>query len=458
MARRTEATSSHTGATIGKTTEAWKERLELVRLAARTQALYRSGVRIFAAADYDALFDVVLERLWSLLKVDAGTIFLAHDPGQEPTCRVLRTSEGDAHYSPEDGLPTALASAVFHRESALEVVVPDPLLRRFVEALPEAGPLRVLLAVPAVSAGEVLGVLVVGRRQSAPFSPEHRELLRALADQTALALVKLRALEAAAQDGRRAHDLVSVTSHELRTPLTALQGFSELLLSRQVDPEVQRSWLALMNQESVRLGSLVGELLDLSRIESGRLRLNLDVVNLTDLLRELAGLWSRQDGVRRRLYVRLAPDLGSLIADAGKVRQVISDLISNAIKYSPVEAPVRLEAAGHCLAGHSTRHLGSTGMREVPCPAGVSIVVRDEGVGLAPEDRERVFQPFYRVAGTEVDGPAGAGLGLTIARRLVEWHGGRMWVESRLGKGSNFGFCLPPEPPPDALPPKDAFN
>ena len=459
MARRTEAAPARApAAVVNRTGAARQEHIELVRLAARTQALYRAGLRIFGAANQDTLLDTVLERLWSLLNVDIGTVFITRAPGGEPVCRVLRTAEETRRYSPEEGLPTAFVASVFERQGVMEAAAPDPLVRRFREALPEGGPVQVLLGAPIVSAHGVLGVLVAGRRQRLPFLPDHRDLLQALAGHTALALAKFTALEAAAQDGRRAHDLVSLTSHELRTPLTALQGFSELLLSRQVDPDVQKSWLALINQESVRLGALVGELLDLSRIESGRLRLNLDEVNVGELLQDVASLWSRHDGVHRRLHVRLAPDLSSLVADAGKIRQVVSNLVSNAIKYSPEGAPVRLEAAGHCLASRSTRHLESEVGRTAPCPAGISIVVSDQGLGLAPEERETIFQPFYRVVSTEVSGPAGAGLGLTIARRLVEWHGGRMWVESRLGKGSNFGFCLPAEPPADVSPPRDAFD
>ncbi len=480
MASRMEAISALTEpAALPGSHTAWQERLELVRLAARTEALYRSGVRVFAAADYDSLIDTVLDHLMSIMKVDIGAIFLADETYNRPTCRAIRTPEGESRYSPKDRISTSFSCVVSRRRRVVQSIMPDSLVRRFSGALPEAGEAQVLLGAPIIPNGEPLGVLIAGRRQPLPFPCEHRDILQALADQTALALAKLRALDVAVEEGRRAQDLVSITSHELRTPLTALQGFSELLLSRKVDANVQKSWLALINKESVRLSALVGELLDLSRIESGRLSLSLSVVNIGELLEDVANLWSRHDGGRRHFHIRLAPDLSGPVADVSKIRQVVSNLVSNAVKYSPEEAPVGLEAAGHCLANPSTRHLGYGGSpptRRGRCPAsaaggqtaarlgasasggGVSIVVRDEGIGLPPDDLERVFQPFYRVTSAEAREPAGAGLGLAIARRLVEWHGGQVWVESKLGEGSNFGFCLPPTPPANPSPPKGTFS
>ena len=257
---------------------------------------------------------------------------------------------------------------------------------------------------------------------------------------------------AAAEQGRRAHELVSIASHELRTPLTALQGFSELLLSRKVDRDVQKSWISLINQESVRLGSLIGELLDLTRLESGRARLNLEPVNLRDVAEHVVSLWGG-GGRRSRFSVCIQAGVPGLTADVCKLTQVLANLVSNAVNYSPPGAPIRIEVAPRCLAEVSTAHLIAPGWEGRSCPAGASVAVRDRGVGISQEDQARVFQPFYRAASLEggsststAGKPSGAGLGLTIARRLVEWHGGLMWVESCPGKGSTFGFCLPLAP------------
>jgi signal transduction histidine kinase len=415
--------------------------------------LYRSAVQIFATTTPEGLYEAVLSATWSLVRVDLAALFLVRDEDGRPACRAVRAG-GDSMvvFDAAEAPTAAFADAALAASAPLTVEPPNPLLRDLPSSLNGAHALAILLGVPIRWRDEDLGLLAVGRRVAFPFSSDQVDLLQGLADQTSLALEKLRVVEAAAEQGRRAQDFVSVASHELRTPLTALQGFSELLLSREVSEEVRKNWISLINQESVRLGSLIGELLDLTRIESGRTKLNLEPVNLHDVVQHVVDLWG--GGRRCRLSIRFQAGVPRLKADACKLTQVLANLVNNAVNYSPPGSPIRIEVAPHCLAQPSTVHLGQAGSASAPCPAGASVAVRDRGVGISLEDQVRVFQPFYRVAPPEGEGPAdaagrpgGAGLGLSIARRLVEWHGGLMWVESCLGKGSSFGFCLPPHPP-----------
>jgi signal transduction histidine kinase len=434
---------------LSRNGQPWQERIELVRLTARTQALYCSAVQIFAATTPESLYEAVLSAVWSLVRVDLAALFLIRDKDGRPACRALRVGRSTVVFDAAEAPTTAFADAALAATAPLMVEAPDPLLRDLPSSFNGARAPAVLLAVPVRSGSEDLGLLVVGRRMGFPFSPDQVDLLQGLADQTSLALEKLRVVAAAAEQGRRAQELVSIASHELRTPLTALQGFSELLLSREVSEEVQKSWISLINQESVRLGALISELLDLTRLESGRVNLNLEPVNLRDVAEHVVSLW-RGDGRRSRMSIRFQAGVPCLRADVCKLTRVLANLVGNAVNYSPPGAPIRIEAAPHCLARPSTVHLGPPGSEGAPCPAGASIAVRDRGAGISQEDQARVFQPFYRAAPLEGEGsagpagrPSGTGLGLTIARRLVEWHGGLIWVESCLGKGSTFGFCLP---------------
>jgi signal transduction histidine kinase len=427
----------------------WQERIELVTLTARTQALYRSAVQIFAATTPESLYKAVLSAVWSLVRVDMAALFLVRNEDGRPACRALRVGRSTVVFDAAEAPTAAFADAALAGTAPLTIEAPDPLLRDLPSSFNGARSPALLLAVPVRSGSEVLGLLVVGRRMGFHFLPDQVDLLQGLADQTSLALEKLRVVTAAAEQGRRAQELVSIASHELRTPLTALQGFSELLLSREVSEEVQKSWISLINQESVRLGSLIGEILDLTRLESGRAKLNLEPMDLRDVAEHVVSLW-RGDGRRSRFSIRFQAGVPRLRADVYKLTRVLANLVNNAVNYSPPEAPIRIEVAPRCLARPSTVHLCPPGAEGAPCPAGASIAVRDRGVGISREDQERVFQPFYRAAPPEGEGsagpagkPTGAGLGLTIARRLVEWHGGLMWVESRPGKGSTFGFCLP---------------
>ena len=430
----------------------WRERIEIVRLAARTQALYDSSIRIFAAGTPEDLFKAVLSAAWSLVRVDLAALFVVRDKNGRPVCRALRAGRSTMIFD-GDSLTAPFADAAMTARAPLTLEAPDPRLRDLPSSFNGARLPAILLAVPIRSGGQDLGVLVAGRRSALPFSPAHVELMQGLADQTSLALEKLRAVEAAAEQGRRAQQLVSVASHELRTPLTALQGFSELLLSHKVNEEAQRNWISLINRETVRLGSLVGELLDVSRLDSGHAELNLEPVSIRDVVEHVLSLWGG-DGQRSRFSVRMQAGVPRLKADANKLTQVLANLVSNAISYSPAGSSIRIEVAPRCLAQPSTAHLPPPGPEHARCPAGVSIAIRDRGVGISEDDQAQVFQPFYRATPPEMGrgtgaagGPKGAGLGLTIARRLVERHGGLMWVESRLGKGSTFGFCLPARPP-----------
>lgn len=422
-------------------------------MAARTKALYRSAVRVFAACTPNDLYKAILSAVRSLVRVDLAALFLVQDKDARPICRALHTGRSTLVFCADEGPAAAFADAALATPTSSAVVAPDALLHDLPPSLSGACCPVTLLSVPIRSGKEDMGLLVAGRRTSVPFSSDQVELLRGLADQAALALEKLRAMEAAAEQGRRAQEFVSVASHELRTPLTALQGFSELLLSREVSPDVQKSWLSLINQESVRLGSLIAELLDLTRLESGRARLSLGPVRLEGLVEHVLSLWAG-NGQGSRFSVKVQPGLPRLKADMCKLTQVLANLVGNAVNYSAPDSPINIEVAPHCLARPSTTHLGLAAAGGAPCPAGASIAVRDRGVGISREDQARVFQPFCRVDSRQREGfaasihtPTGAGLGLTIARRLVEWHGGLMWVESCPGKGSRFGFCLPTHPP-----------
>lgn len=430
----------------------------MVRLAARTQALYHSAVRIFAASTPEDLFNAVLSAVWSLVRVDLAALFLVRDEDGRPVCRALRTDRSTVIFGGAEAPTFALADAALTARAPLTVEAPDPRLRDLSSSFDGARTPAILLAVPIRSGSAGLGLLVVGRRWAFPFSPPQVGLLEGLADQTSLALEKLRVVKAAAEQGRRAQEFVSVASHELRAPLTALQGFSELLLSREVSEEVQKNWISLINRESVRLGALIGELLDVTRLDSGRAKLNLEPANLQDVVEHVVSLWGSYDQ-RSRFSVRVQAGVPRLKADVWKLTQVLANLVGNAVNYSPPGSPIRVEVALRCLAQPSTAHLDPPGSEGAPCPAGVSIAVRDRGVGISREAQGQVFQPFYRAASPEGDrqagpagGPGGLGLGLTIARRLVEWHGGLMWVESCLGSGSTFGFCLPAQPPRRSAP------
>jgi NtrC-family two-component system sensor histidine kinase KinB len=220
-------------------------------------------------------------------------------------------------------------------------------------------------------------------------------------------------------------EFFSTISHDLRTPLSSIRGFVRLLLDNQVPDEgTQREFLGLIGQQTERLEQMVNNLLDISRLEAGKLTLRREPLQLATILREAT---SKLQGMARDKHVRLESDmpadLPTVAGDGGWLEQVATNLIGNAVKFTP---------AGGQITVSARRSAGE-----------VVAEVRDTGIGVPADLLERIFDKYYRVPGASGEQVEGTGLGLHIAKRIVEAHGGRIWAESMLGQGSVFRFTLP---------------
>ena len=214
-------------------------------------------------------------------------------------------------------------------------------------------------------------------------------------------------------------------SHELRTPLNAVIGFSEVLSERMFGElnEKQAEYLQDINASGTHLLSLINDILDLSKIEAGRMELELADFHLPQAI-ENALVLVRERALRRGITLEqsIDPRLGEMQGDERKIKQVLLNLLSNAIKFTPEGGRIDVRAA--------------------PVDERVEVAVSDTGVGIAPEDQEAVFEEFRQV-GTAEKKAEGTGLGLALARKFIELHGGRIWVQSQVGVGSTFTFTLP---------------
>jgi signal transduction histidine kinase len=288
------------------------------------------------------------------------------------------------------------------------------------------------LAVPLVREDRLLGGLTVIRKATGAFAPEVIELLTTFATQSALAIQnarlfleiedKSRQLQVASQ---HKSEFLANMSHELRTPLNAIIGFSEVLGERMFGElnEKQEEYLKDIHASGQHLLSLINDILDLSKIEAGRMELELTDFNLPATLDNALTLVRERAG-RRGIALGLTVDerLEEIRADERKVRQVVLNLLSNAIKFTPESGRIEVRA--------------------VPMDGSVEVSVSDTGVGIAAEDQEAIFEEFRQV-GTAAKKVEGTGLGLALSRKFVELHGGRIWVESELGAGSTFTFTIP---------------
>jgi two-component system sensor histidine kinase VicK len=217
---------------------------------------------------------------------------------------------------------------------------------------------------------------------------------------------------------------VSTISHELRTPLASLRGFAELMLTRKFSLEQQRAFLSIIHDESKRLTNLINDFLDLQRIEAGRQEYHFKAINVLALASETVAVFqANSNGIAIHLVQEPAPPF--VHADADRLRQVFLNLLSNAVKFSPHGGEITI----------GTRQEG----------ADLMLWVRDQGVGIAPDALPKLFTKFFRAHNKETRTIGGTGLGLALVKRIITAHGGHIWVESELGKGSTFFFTLPVE-------------
>jgi two-component system sensor histidine kinase KdpD len=270
-----------------------------------------------------------------------------------------------------------------------------------------------------------------------PRGPEHRQHLAAFANQIASAIERTELARVAQwaqlqmETEQMRSSLLSSVSHDLRTPLAVMTGAASTLLEDTLDAPTRRELTESILQEAQRLNRLVRNLLDMTRLEAGAVRVNKEWQPLEEVV---GSALNRMDDALsgRAVLTDLAADLPLVPLDAVLVEQVLVNLLENAIKYTPAASPLEIRA--------------SRG------PAGVEVVVADRGPGIPAGEERRIFDKFYRVG----SGPGGGvGLGLSICRAIVMAHGGRLSVDNRLGGGAEFRFVLPIEGAPPRLDPPE---
>jgi two-component system phosphate regulon sensor histidine kinase PhoR len=226
---------------------------------------------------------------------------------------------------------------------------------------------------------------------------------------------------------RTRQEFVANVSHELRTPLSLIKGYVETLLDgAKDDPVVQTKFLETIQRNAERLRFLIEDLLTISELESGNMRMNLQPVELRRLAEKILDDFKTRAAARRMTLTNAVPELFAAV-DADRFQQVIGNLVDNAIKYGRNDGHVTISA-------HSNNGT-------------IELCIQDDGPGIPSESLERIFERFYRVDKARSREQGGTGLGLSIVKHIVQGHGGRVWARSEPGKGAAFYFTLPAEEP-----------
>jgi signal transduction histidine kinase len=294
---------------------------------------------------------------------------------------------------------------------------------------------RALLAVPLLREDQIIGSLSFNRKEPGEFLPEVVDVLKTFATQSALAIQnarlfreiadKSRQLEAAS---RHKSEFLANMSHELRTPLNAIIGFSEVLAEKMFGDvnDKQAEYLQDILESGRHLLSLINDILDLAKIEAGHMELDSAAFDLPSAI-DNALILVRERASRRGITLGCTIDqrLGLISGDERKVKQVLLNLLSNALKFTPEGGRVGVGARLHDDVAE--------------------VSVADTGIGIALTDQDTVFEEFRQV-GTADKKAEGTGLGLALSRKFIELHGGKIWVQSEVGHGSTFTFTLPVRP------------
>lgn len=276
---------------------------------------------------------------------------------------------------------------------------------------------RSILGVPLRVKDKIIGVLeVLNKIDDQEFTQNDVETLTILAAQAAIAIENARLFQQS--------DLLSEVVHELRTPLTSIRGYSKmLLLAEGIDQEKKLEFTETIHREAGRLGQMINDFLDLARLESGRTHMAQEPVNMSEVISETLAVLQPQATERQISIALQVPEtLPTIIGDPTRLKQVMVNLVSNAVKYNRDGGRVDIEAK---VGGDE-----------------LNVAVGDTGRGIAEEDLPHVFEKFYRIDDPEQQ-TKGTGLGLSIAKHIVEVHGGTISVQSVRGEGSTFSFTLP---------------
>ncbi|MGB7831740.1 MAG: GAF domain-containing protein, partial [Xanthobacteraceae bacterium] len=407
---------------------------ELARSVEELRALGDVSQAVNSTLDLETVLSTIVTKATQLARTDAGAIYVLDEAAQEFQLRAtynmseeLIAALRDQHAILSDAVAAATAAGGPEQIADLRQEPSTPVN----ETILRAG-YRARLLVPLHAPDGPVGALVVRRKEPGEFIKNTVDLMQTFAAQSVLAIQnarlfseigeKSRQLEVASQHKSQ---FLANMSHELRTPLNAILGYTELILDNIYGevPDKARVTLERIQNNGRHLLGLINDVLDLSKIEAGQLSLSLTDYSIKDVVHNVYGaVESLATAKNLALKVELPTDLPPALGDERRLTQVLLNLVGNAIKFTDI---------------------GGVAIKTSTADGTLTVAVHDTGPGISEADQGKIFEEFQQADSSSTKQKGGTGLGLAIAKRIIEMHGGRLWVESELGHGSTFSFTVP---------------
>jgi signal transduction histidine kinase len=410
---------------------------ELARSVSELQALGEVSQAVNSTLDLETVLTTIVQRAVQLSRTDAGAIYVFDEGRQEFKLRATygmaedmivaitdrRIGTGDAHIGPAATQRKPIQVPDIEKEP------PSP-----VNDINLKAGYRAVLIIPLLRPGHITGALVVRRREPGEFPKAAIDLLETFADQSVVAIENANLFHEIEEKGKQLavasqhkSQFLANMSHELRTPLNAILGYTELILDGIYGetPEKAQTVLKRVESNGRHLLGLINDVLDLSKIEAGQLTLSLTDYSMKDVLYNVfSAVEPLANDKKLGFKVEAQPDMPKGHGDERRLTQVVLNLVGNAIKFSDTGAVIIKASAANGT---------------------FTVAVQDNGPGISKADQGKIFEEFQQADNSATKKKGGTGLGLSISRRIVEMHGGRLWVESEVGQGSVFQFTLPIE-------------
>jgi signal transduction histidine kinase len=377
----------------------------LARRVIELETLHEIDRQLNARLDFDRVLEITLDWAQKGTAADSGWIAMIKE--DEPVL-ILSTNKDQTL---DQSLDTSLLGSSLFEGPALHLHPPESNAD--------------LLIVPARREGTTLALIGVLREQGT-FEQEAEDFLLRLAERAAVAIENTQLYLSAQQADESKSQFITIVTHELKIPMTSIRGYADLIRQGTVGPvtDGQLQFLDTIRNNVDRMAELVSDLSDISRIDTGRLKVDLEPTSISDYLREtVANLRPQFEGKGQQVNIKHEKNLPRVIADRARLIQILTNLLSNANKYTPEGGSITISAT----------HKGDA----------LRVHIQDTGIGLSEAEQEQLFSQFFRSEQPQAREQVGWGLGLYVTRRLLELMGGEIGVESSLGQGSTFWFSLP---------------